>query len=353
MKITHLFTVGVLAVFLAACNKEAGVSAESAQNTGFKGEFSRSDSKSESAATTHKVIDRQPLLTGIVMAAQDANTYLSDNYYIEWANKDAARYQAGVDYQKKLDQQIYDWMNGQAIHFGAGPHPFDGSIFQDKAGLLADSKSMKLPTQYEEWAKPMDDVIDRFVKGDTQAGADFLLRNEAIQMFIHGVSPSRGWIKYDGLNDDQSTMLYINREERWINFSNLFADELAKTMPQSFKNPSDMRHDFLEAVYKIPDADYYAMFKQADAEAAKVSDITVGQNNPNWAGGIYQYDGQPGGWIYRVGGQTVFGQGYINGQLYEVEVASSLEVSNKKERTDRESQSFGTDQSDKSTVGVK
>ena len=70
MRITHLFAVSILAILLAACNKEAGVSAESAQSTGFKGEFSRSDSKSESAAKTNKVVAKQQLLTQIVVSAQ-------------------------------------------------------------------------------------------------------------------------------------------------------------------------------------------------------------------------------------------------------------------------------------------
>lgn len=353
MRITHLFAVSILAILLAACNKEAGVSAESAQSTGFKGEFSRSDSKSESAAKTNKVVAKQQLLTQIVVSAQDAQDYIGNNYYVSWEAKDAGKYKAGTDFNGRLTDAKTAWENGAGLHFGPGGTPFDETVFKDQAGVAAFSKAMKLPTQYEDWAKPMDELISRFVKGDTKAGENFLLRRLAIETFLEGVSPSRGWVTYNDLNQDQSMRIYMNRVMRELNFANLFAAEVARVMPQNFQNPTDLKHDFLEAVIKIPDSAYYSMFKQAADEAGKATNIVVGQGDPSWTSGVFEYDGPPTGWVYRIGGQTVFGQGYINSQLYEVEVASALEVSNKKERTDRESQSFGTDQSDKSSVGVK
>ncbi|KVN06302.1 MULTISPECIES: hypothetical protein [unclassified Burkholderia] len=354
MKIKYIIVTALIAAALAGCSKkEAGVSAESSQSTGFRGEFGQSNTKSESVSKSNKVVAKQQLLTEIIMAAQGAQDYFGDNYYISWNTKDAPKYKAAIDFNDGLTDAKSAWENGARFHFGPGGTPFDGEIFKNKSGVMEFAKSMTLPKQYEDWAKPLDDIASKYLKGDAQAGEDFLLRRLVIETFLQGVSPSRGWVKYDDATQEQSMMVYMNRKMRELNFANLFAAEVARTMPQSFQNPTDLRHDFLEAVVKIPNAAYYAMFKQASDIAAKAIKVTVGQGDPSWSSGIYEYDGPPTGWVYRVGGQVVFGQGYINSQLYEVEVASALELSAKKERADRQTESFGTDQSDKASVRVK
>ncbi|RBB31872.1 hypothetical protein DPV79_40140 [Burkholderia reimsis] len=354
MKVKYIIATALIAAALVGCSrKEAGVSAESSQSTGFRGEFGQSNTKSESVSKSNRVVAKQQLLTEIIMAAQGTQDYFGDNYYVSWDEKDAPKYKGAVEFNDDLTHAKSAWENGAGFHFGPGGTPFDGAIFKREIGVAEFSKSMTLPKQYEDWAKPLDDIASKYLKGDVHAGEDFLLRRLAIEIFLQGVSPSRGWVKYDDANQDQSMMVYMNRKMRELNFANLFAAEVARAMPQSFRNPTDLRHDFLEAVVKIPNSAYYAMFKQASDTAAKATKVTVGQGDPSWTSGVYEYDGPPTGWVYRVGGQVVFGQSYINSQLYEVEVASALEVNAKKERTDRQTESFGTDQADKASVGVK
>lgn len=360
MRTTHIIVAALIVAALAGCShKEAGVSAESSQSTGFRGEFAQSNTKAESVSKTNKVVAKEQLLTDIIIAAQGAQDYFGGNYYLTWTAKDAPKYKAAIDFNDALTSAKSAWENGPGLHFGPGGKPFDGAILRDKKGVMEFAKAMTLPKQYEDWSKPLDDTVSKYLSGDAQAGEDFLLRRLAIDTFLQAVSPSRGWPTYNDIHDDpnaevnQSMRIYMNRKMRELNFANLFAAEIARIMPQNFKNPADLRHDFIEAVVKIPNSAYYAMFKQASDTAAKATHIVVGMGDPSWTSDVYEYDGPPTGWTYRVGGQVVFGQGYINSQLYEVEVASALEVSAKKERTDRQAESFGTDQADKATVGVK
>lgn len=361
MKTKNVLIGVLLTAALAGCgHKEVGVSAESSQSTGFRGEFSQADTKSESTSQSSKSTTKQQVLTSIATSANTSWDYMAGTYYPTLPQADVKKYQGAIDYKNKMEDAEFAWLNGPGYnHLGAGGNPIDGSIFKDDAGLKSYSMAMAVPKQYDDWFEPWDTIIRQYKGGDVSAGATFLLRRLALDIFIMGIETKPAWPDYGSkLTMEQGMILYINRQARAINFANLLADEIARTMPTRFKNPSDFRHDFLEAMVKIPDADYYAMFKQAADGAGKItvkglSIKTGGDTPPNWTSGPLQYAIDGNEWVYRVGGQTIFGRGYINGELREADLSSALEVNMKKESTDRQSESFGTDQSDKASVGVK
>jgi hypothetical protein len=355
------FIVGViLAVALAGCgHKEAiGVSAETSQNTGFRGEFASSKTKSESVSQSQKAISKQQVLTGIVDAVTTTRDLIDSQYYPHGLDETNPQVKVALNFNKEMRGAEWAWLNGGGYnHLGGSGQPYDGALFKDSAGLAAFGAVLVLPSKYEDWFGPWDALIKKFKSGDTLAGKDFILRATALEIINMATEPHNAWPMLGDLNQSESMILFMNRQMRAINFTNLLTDEIARTMPQSYKNPSDFRHDFLEAMIKIPDADYYAMFAQADRDAGKVTmkslSIKGDGGAPNWLSGPLQYTSENGGWVYRVGGQVIFGNGYINGDLREVDESSALEVSMKKERADRESESYGNDQATKGSASVK
>lgn len=359
MKINKSIVVIVIAIFITACNSSAGVSSDSTQNSGFKGEFSLSNSDTKNASSTNRSTSKQQILTSIISAAMKTTENINNNYFLVWENEDAEKYKAGNDFAIKVAEANYKWMNGNGDRLsGGGGVPFDEKVFSDVDGVREFGKTLKLPDQVDDWFSPLDEKIKKAIQGDAVAGTDFFLRLKCLNNFIGAIEPSNGWIKYDGLNRDQSENLYINRKTRQLYFANLFASEIERILPKSYKNPADMRNDFIVALNKIPNESIYAMFKQADSEAAaalllNVTIDSVSGKGTSWTAGPSQYEGQRTGWTLRTGGQTIFGQGYINGQLHEIEIASALEVSSKVERSNKNSGTIGADESSKANVGVK
>ena len=359
MKINKSLMTITVVMFLAACNNSTGVSADSTQNSGFKGEFSLSNTDAKSATNTNRSTSKQQLLTSIISAAVKTNDYVDGNYFLTWKDEDAPKYKPGKDFSIKTQESMFAWMNGGGYRkLGAAGEPFDGKVFSDDVGMHEYAKTLKLPDQIEDWISPLDEKIQKFIQGDISAGRDFLLRRYCILLFVEAVKPSNGWIRYDGIDKNQSEILLINRKTRLINFANLFASEIARLLPKAYKNPADLRHDFIMALNKIPNESLYAMYKQAADESGSVNMNTatidgVTGRGTSWTAGSIQYEGQSSGWTLRTGGQTTFGQGYINGQLHEIEVVSSLEVSSKKERSNKSSGTIGTDESSKANAGVK
>ncbi len=296
----------------------------------------------------------------MIESEQKAFDCIDSMYYPSSSESADPKFTAALNFYGKVLNAATAWMNGGGYdHLGGTGRPFDGDVFKDKAGLVAFGNALKLPSQYEDWFEPWDELIRKYKAGDMSAGTDFLLRVTALEMLRFATESNVAWpsMNIKGLNGSQEMILFMNRKMRAINFANLLTDEIARTMPPSYKNPSDFTHDFLEAMIKIPNSDYYAMFSQADRDASKVTmkELSIDGRGgpPSWVDGPVQYSVENGEWVYRVGGQTLFGKGYINGDLREVDFSSALEVNMKKERTDRQTESFGTDEAAKATVGVK
>jgi hypothetical protein len=350
MKIIKYINLIVASIFLTACNHST-VSTDSSQNSGFKGEFSLANSDSQSVGKTQRATSKQQLLTALVIAAKKTNDNINENYFLRLSDDEVKKHKAGVDMSKSIALRQSEWeRNGKQ---------FDSTVFADDTGMLEFAKTMKLPDQIDDWFLPLDAKAKKYIAdGNVEEGRNFLLRYWCISMFLYAVNPSAGWPRIGGLSAEESRDLFVSVSTRRLQFANLFASEIARMLPTHYKNPADLRSDFIVALNKIPNSALYAIFSQSNTEAESdlKSHITIDGSSgkgTSWVAGSRQYDGQNSGWAVKTGGQQTFGAGYIDGQLYELDVSSSLEVTSKMERSNRASGNTGSDESSKGSVTVK
>ncbi len=346
---------------VSACSKSASVNAESGENSGFKGEFSFSQSESKNATNGAKTVNKVQLLTSLITSAEKTLKAM-EPYFKEVPKAELDKHKKGFAFNTDYNGQRLLWREGCGLDVRCEKAPQ-----MDLAKLnAADDETIKqyvstlqLPKEVEDWFTPFDSLIEKAAKGDKKAAIDFLVHTRAINDFLAGVTPSNGWYNYGKLNMDDSQAPIINVHTRWVRFANLFATEVVRQMPKNFKNPADIRHDFIVALLKIPSETIIQIYNQAGQDAfdgfaanKTIVDHASGRGT-SWVTGPSSYAGTNEGWTIKTGGQTVFGQGYINGQLIEVEVSSSLEVAKKVEKGNRLTGTTGTDETAKGSVGTK
>ena len=346
---------------LAACDKPVSVSAVQSQSGGFKGEFSFSNTDTKSATSGAKSITKTPLLTSLITASEKTHSHIEGAYLLQWADEDAHKFKPGMELSRGYVNQRVKWREGCGLDVVCGVNPeMNLKVLEDNPEALKNyTQSLKLPSSVDEWFSPMDALIEKAIKGDKDAAVNFLVRYHALADFNDGVKPSSGWIRYKQLTDYQGDALLINTRTRLLRFSNLLASELFRIMPKNFKNPSDVRHDFVLALVKLPTDSIIQIYNQAGQEAfegfknSKTIQDAVTKSGTAWTTGANSYAGTPDGWTLKTGGQLIFGQGYIGGQLTEIEISSSLEVAKKTEKGNRTSGTSGTDESVKGSTSAK
>lgn len=350
----------ILLLNLTACDKSStSVSAEQSQSNGFKGEFSQSQNDSKSATSSVKSVSKTQMLTSIVTAAQKTVSTVQD-YFLTVPKERQDEIQKALDYNNDYNNQRGRWMNGCDVYLRCDkPSVIDIAKLKNVDSVNEYRKSLTLPSQVDDWFEPMDALLEKGIKGDNKSLVDFLVHYQALNDFLDGVESSGGWIRYSNLNDDQAENVYINIHTRLIMFSNLLVGEIVRKMPKTFNNPADIRHDFLVAFLSLPTESIIQIYTQAGQDAFDVfkdNKTTVDHasgKGTSWIVGSEFISGQQEGWTWKKGGQTFFGQGYINGELKEIELASGLEVSKKEEKGNRLSKSTDTGESVKGSATVK
>jgi hypothetical protein len=356
-----LLTALLIIFGLTACNKSASLTAESGESSGFKGEFSFSQNESKSATNGAKTVNKVQLLTSLVASAEKTLKG-ADPYFKDLSKDEVEKYKKGLAFNFDYNTQRLLWREGCGLDVRCEKAPqMDLSKLNavDDEVIKQYAATLQLPKEVEDWFIPFDALIEKAAKGDKKAAIDYLVHMRAINDFVEGVTPSNGWYNYGKLSFEDSKPVIINVHTRWVRFANLFATEVVRQMPKNFKNPADIRHDFIVALLKIPSETIIQIYNQAGQEAFdgfaanKTMIDSVSGRGTSWTTGANSYAGMNDGWTIKTGGQTVFGQGYINGQLIEVEVSSSLEVAKKVEKGNRLTGTTGTDESAKGSVVAK
>lgn len=351
MKSTAALLAIPAVLLLSACNHSASVTADSAQSTGFKGEFSQANTDSQSAAKIQRTTSKQQLLTALIDASQKTEDEYESRYFGHFKNDDYQKFKAGFELNADMRGRLIEWQYTDK--------PFDHAVFADDAGMRQYTKLLLLPDKIDDWFLPLDEKAQKYLKqGNLEAGRDFILRYWTLFLFNLAVQPSSGWPTIEGLNDDQAENRWISVSTHRIRFANLLASEIARMLPTRHKTPSDLRSDFVVALDKMPNAAIYQIFAQAkneadaDIKAGIMVDKVTGRGT-SWVAGVREYNGQFSGWTLKTGGQPTFGNGYIDGHLYETELASSLELTSKIDRSSRIGGSTGLDESSKGSVAAK
>ncbi|MBC3864320.1 hypothetical protein H8K32_19650 [Undibacterium jejuense] len=347
MKVKILSYAVLMTLLISGCSKQASVSTESVQNTGFKGEFSQSSTDSQTAGKVQRTTRKQQLLTALIDAAQKTQSEY-ETYFPKFSDDEVKKHKAGFDASGDIRDRLIEW--------GYTKNPFDQTAFSDNTGMREITKLIKLPNKIDDWFLPLDEKAQKYVNdGNVQAGHDFLLRYWTLQLFNWSVQPSTGWPDIEGLNRNDAQERWIIISMRRIRFANLFTSEISRIMPTVHKNPTEFRNDFVVALNKMSNETLYQIFAQAKSQANDdmkeplTIDGVTGRGT-SWVVGTKEYNGQMAGWTFKIGGQPVFGNGYIDGQLVESELASSLELSSKIDRAIKRSGTVGTDENAKGSV---
>ncbi|MFZ6727672.1 hypothetical protein ACO0K2_19485 [Undibacterium sp. MH2W] len=350
MKLKTLsYAIGI-ALLISGCSKPVSVSTESVQNNGFKGEFSQNSSDSQTAGKVQKSTIKQQFLTSFIDAAEKTtNEYKT--YFTNFSPEEAKSIKASFDANEDIRNSLVIWQYTDK--------KFDQSIFADDAKIREMAKLLKLTPKINDWFFPLDEKAQKYLNnGDLQAGRDFLLRYWTLVLFDWSSQPSSGWPEIKGLNDREARGRWIIICMSRLRFANLFVSEIAHMMPTIHKNPTEFRNDFVVALNKMPNETLYRIFEQAAEQASDdmnarpfTIDMVTGRGT-SWVAGTKEYNGQQSGWTLKSGGQTIFGNGYVDGQLIENEIGSSLELSSKIDRSIKRSGTTGTDENAKGSAKV-
>ena len=319
MKINKSLMAIAAAMFFTGGAQSAGLSVDTVLQNGHQG----------ASAALPKVMAPQQkatLVQGIRFAANETLDFYVNNYAIE-----------------KIDKEILPEYFRPALNFFGKLNLIENRSFND--GLFAGdtkmvelAKSVKLPVKVDDWFLPFDAKAQKFIGGDASTGRDLILRLLCLATFQEGVTPVKNWSAYGSLNVAQAEAYHYVTATRNLHFANLFAAEIARKMPNSYKNQVNFLTDFIVAFNQIPNEKLYAMFDQARTELSDLTKITVNIKDiesQNWEAGLFEYSvsNLPGAsFTMKKNGQPIFGEKYIGGHLYEVEIASNAGVY---EKTDR------------------